>query len=148
MPRCVGAVEHRLRASPGRTGPSSGSQVDQTDSPTRITVKPASAIRSRSVSSRRARLVLVVVGGAEEHLRPRWNHVLSVPFEQSGLDAAGGQAGLPVALEEQEGHHQRDDREQRAGGHDGEQRLRTRSSRRLSLPQREPDRERKLAPPC
>ena len=32
--------------------PSSGSQVDQTDSPTRMTEKPASAIRSRSVSSR------------------------------------------------------------------------------------------------
>ena len=30
--------------------PSSGSQVDQTDSPTRTTEKPASAIRSKSAS--------------------------------------------------------------------------------------------------
>ena len=46
--------------APSRTGwsqsrsnwPSSGSHVDQTDSPTRMTVKPAAAIRSRSVLSR------------------------------------------------------------------------------------------------
>ena len=61
----VRGVEHRLPASRGRTRPSSGSQVDHTDSPTRMTVKPACGHQVEVGLDVGRALVLGVVGRAE-----------------------------------------------------------------------------------
>ena len=54
MPRSWASSSTGSSQSRSKT-PSSGSQVDHTDSPTRITVNPASAIRSKSAFSRGVR---------------------------------------------------------------------------------------------
>ena len=66
-------------------------------------------------------------------------HVAERQYLSSALDAAGGEAGLPVALEEQERQDQRDDRHERSGQHGGEQHLGTSPAGGGSLPARETD---------
>ena len=88
-------------AAPSRTGssqsrsnrPSSGSHVDQTDSPTRITEKPAARHQVEVGADVRLPLVLRVVGGAESDRRIRHDLLsigAAIPEVGEGHRALGG----------------------------------------------------------